>query len=125
MEQPAAEEEGPNGTTSAQEQERRDRFEKHMFAFQVQLYREYLTKVSLKEEKAMAEDLGLRWQERGPKAEGRPDRWRGQRYRPGTGKWANRGGQNRDFFKKKYGFGGWSCSSSSWSAAAVHKDKGK
>ena len=93
-----------------------------MFEFQVALYREYLTKVSLKEEKAMAEDLGLRWQQRGPKAEGRPERWRGQRYRPGTGKWANRGGKNREFFKQKYGYGGGNSSSSS--AAAVHKDKG-
>ena len=97
-----------------------------MFEFQVALYREYLTKVSLKEESDMAKELGLRWQQRGPKAEGRPDRWRGQRYRTGTGKWANRGGQNKDFFKKKYGYGGWhwTGSSSSWSAAAVHKDKG-
>jgi len=40
-----------------------------------------------------------KWQERGPPGphEGGPQTWRGQRYRPQTGKWMNRGGANRDW----------------------------
>ena len=32
--------------------------------------------------------------------------YRGQRYRPGSGKWMNRGGRFRDFYKQKYGRSG-------------------
>ena len=50
----------------------------------------------------------MRWQERGPPRESLPEgqvTWRGQAYRPNTGKWANRGGSNKqwytDFYKAK------------------------
>ena len=37
--------------------------------------------------------------------DGAPETWRGQRYRPMSGKWANRGGRNRAYFDWKYGYG--------------------
>lgn len=38
-----------------------------------------------------------------PPGDTRTARFRGQRYRPLSGKWMNRGGRNREFFKAKYG----------------------
>lgn len=38
-----------------------------------------------------------------PPGDTRGFRFRGQRYRPLSGKWMNRGGRNREFFKAKYG----------------------
>jgi hypothetical protein len=65
----------------------------------------------LQEEAESARELGLRWQERGPPApsDGGPETWRGQKYRQGTQRWANRGGS----------------SSTWWSAYYFHKGKGK
>ena len=53
---------------------------------------------------------GTPWQLRGPPGvetpdDGAPSTWRGQRYRPMSGKWANRGGANKGHFNWKYGYG--------------------
>ena len=51
-----------------------------------------------------AERLGLSWQERGPPGPdaGGPTMWRGQRWRPQSRKWANRGGKHREAWAKYY-----------------------
>ena len=59
----------------------------------------------LRAEQQVAQEMGLRWQERGPPPEALPEgqtTWRGQAYRPGTGKWANRGGANKQWFTEFY-----------------------
>ena len=52
----------------------------------------------------MAKDLGLRWQDRGPPPpppdEERTTLWRGQKYRPGSGRWANSGGTNKQWYSE-------------------------
>ena len=56
-------------------------------------------------EQQVAQEMGLRWQERGPPPEALPEgqtTWRGQAYRPGNGKWANRGGANKQWFTEFY-----------------------
>ena len=53
----------------------------------------------------MARELGLSWQQRGPTPDMLPEgqtTWRGQRYRPNTGKWANRGGSNKEWYSAYY-----------------------
>lgn len=52
-------------------------------------------------ERKAAEEAGVRWQERGPPgpAAGGPETWRGQLYRPNSGRWSNRGGGNRDWYQ--------------------------
>ena len=64
--------------------------------------------MKLRAEATIARQLGLPWQERGPLPEMLPEgqmTWRGQQYRPNTGKWANRGGSHKqwytDFYKAK------------------------
>ena len=71
--------------------------------------------VELRAEEKAAAERGLSWQERGPPGpeDGGPRRWRGQRYRPCSGKWANRGGWRtkakavgkgwKRFYDEKYG----------------------
>ena len=78
--------------------------------------------LDLQAERAEAERRGLRWQERGPPGPkaGGPKTWRGQQYREGSGKWANRGGKWKDFYSKKYGPGGWA-----WKCEPGDKGKGK
>ena len=59
----------------------------------------------LRAERAAAEEAGLKWQQRGPPAECLPEgesTWRGQAYRPNTGKWANRGGAHVEWYKEFY-----------------------
>ena len=48
----------------------------------------------LRAERSASERSGLSWQQRGPPGpdEGGPQTWRGQRYRPLSRKWTNRGG---------------------------------
>ena len=60
--------------------------------------------VELKAEEAIARALNVAWQRRGPPGpeNGGPPRWRGQRYRPTTGKWANRGGRNQEYYRQLY-----------------------
>lgn len=62
----------------------------------------------MKAEERAARDQHLRWQDRGPPgpADGGPSTWRGQRFRPATQKWANRGGRWKDYYNYKYGQGG-------------------
>ena len=52
---------------------------------------------------------GTPWQLRGPPGLQEPadgaQFWRGQRFRPFSGKWANRGGRNRDHYNWNYGYG--------------------
>jgi hypothetical protein len=52
-------------------------------------------------ERKAAEEAGLRWQDRGPPGpkDGGPETWRGQNYRPNSGRWSNRGGGNRDWYQ--------------------------
>lgn len=60
-------------------------------------------------ERIAAESAGMHGWEgmRGPLGpqEGGPQTWRGQQYRPGSQRWANRGGRNREYFAWKYGGG--------------------
>lgn len=54
-------------------------------------------------EAQVARDMNLKWRERGPPAPEDPsERWRGQSYRPGSGRWANRGGQTSWWFSEYY-----------------------
>ena len=52
----------------------------------------------------MARSMGLSWAERGPPApaQGGPSTWRGQTYRRGSGRWANRGGQLKEWYTGFY-----------------------
>ena len=55
----------------------------------------------LRMEQLCAEGLELRWQDRGPgppPADSPHDTWRGQKYRQGTGRYANSGGTNRVWY---------------------------
>ena len=59
--------------------------------------------IELRAESDVAAQLGLRWQERGPPAPDDPyDTWRGQRFRPESGRWANRGGSMSQWFTEFY-----------------------
>ena len=61
--------------------------------------------MDLRAEEAVARELGLSWQQRGPTPDMLPEgetTWRGQRYRPNTGKWANRGGANKEWYTAYY-----------------------
>ena len=58
---------------------------------------------ALRREQAVAEMAGMSWYDRGPAAgpdEGGPSHWRGQVYRPGSGRHANRGGQWREHYSE-------------------------
>ena len=53
-------------------------------------------------EQEVAEVGNLRWQERGPVPKAgaeRPGFWRGQAWRPGSERWSNRGGRNREYYQ--------------------------
>lgn len=55
----------------------------------------------LRAEEEAAKEAGVGWQERGPP--GKPgDTWRGQRFRPESGKFANRGGSSRAWYSAWY-----------------------
>ena len=53
---------------------------------------------TLREEQQLAEDCGMTWAERGP-AEGQVANWRGQAWRAGSQRYANRGGKNREYYR--------------------------
>ena len=63
--------------------------------------------LSLQSERAAADVLKVPWQNRGPPGpdQGGPQTWRGQQYRPNTGKWANRGGKWKDWYAQYYSMG--------------------
>jgi hypothetical protein len=71
------------------------------------------TNVSLEErldlaaERAIAEQLGLKWGQRGPPGppDGGPKTWRGQPYKELSGKWGKRGGVWKEYYAEKYGKG--------------------
>jgi hypothetical protein len=71
----------------------------------------------LRAEERVARSMATPWQSRGPPGpdEGGPSSWRGQQYRPGTGKWANRGGRQKEYYTWLY----------SGKAKGKGKDKGK
>jgi hypothetical protein len=71
----------------------------------------------LRAEERVARSMATPWQSRGPPGpdEGGPSSWRGQQYRPGTGKWANRGGRQKEYYTWLY----------SGKAKGKAKDKGK
>ena len=59
----------------------------------------------LRGESKVAKAMGLRWQDRGPPPDQLPEgltTWRGQQYRPKSGKWANRGGENKEWYTAYY-----------------------
>jgi len=58
----------------------------------------------LRHEELLARSHHISWQDRGPPGpnQGGPETWRGQRFREGTGKWANRGGQWREYYRGYY-----------------------
>ena len=61
----------------------------------------------LRQEQELAQRSGVRWQDRGPPGpdlEG-PETWRGQRWREGSQRFSNRGGQHREYYAAKYGKG--------------------
>jgi len=61
--------------------------------------------LDLRAEAQVAREMGIRWQHRGPPPECLPEgqtTWRGQRYRPNTGKWANRGGSAKAWYTAFY-----------------------
>ena len=72
---------------------------------------EYL--IAMQAERVLAESFGLTWRERGPPGGPTPEMptWRGQHWREGSGRWANRGGRNRDWYRAYY--------------AGAHSTKGK
>jgi len=74
--------------------------------------------IELRAEQDMATELGIRWQNRGPPgpADGGPQTWRGQAFRPLANKWGNRGGQHREYYRALY---------SSKGVGATGKVKGK
>ena len=49
-------------------------------------------------ETAMADEHGLSWRERGPRGEDQPKVWRNQKWRPTSGRYANRGGTRQAEF---------------------------
>ena len=53
---------------------------------------------TLRQEQQLAEDCGMTWAERGP-AEGQVANWRGQAWREGSQRYANRGGKNREYYR--------------------------
>ena len=63
------------------------------------------------DEEEVARKNGTPWQLRGPPnpddvgPDGKPPLWRGQRWRPLSQKWTNRGGKNKEYFGWKYGHG--------------------
>ena len=77
-----------------------------------------------------AENL-VRWQDRGPRGDGRPTVWRGQNWRAGSARYANRGGQRRAEFaayfaaKAKAKGKGQSKGSAELSSGSGCKGKGK
>ena len=60
--------------------------------------------LSLAAEAEVAKELGVPWKLRGPPppTEGGPSTWRGQQYRHGSGRWGNRGGKYREYYKMLY-----------------------
>lgn len=57
-------------------------------------------------ESAMALQNNIKWRHRGPRDQDAPSTWRGQYWREGSKRYANRGGQSREYFAQKYGKGG-------------------
>ena len=55
----------------------------------------------LRRERQTAEDMGLRWQDRGPPGEV-GQTWRGMPWRPESGKWGTRAGWASDWWKGLY-----------------------
>ena len=53
---------------------------------------------ALRHEQEVAERCGMTWAERGP-AEGQVSTWRGQAWREGSGRYANRGGKHREYYR--------------------------
>ena len=77
-------------------------------------------------ERLAAEQLGLRWRDRGPAASEGVEEFRGQRWRAQRERWGNRGGRNRDWFEAFYtlkgkGFG----KDEAWRRAPEMKGKGR
>lgn len=58
--------------------------------------------MDLKAEEAVAKELGLKWHQRGPPVETTDFTWRGQAWRAGSERFANRGGRRRDWFVGYY-----------------------
>ena len=57
----------------------------------------------LQDERSSAEEHGLKWRQRGPPpSDDGHDTWRGQHYRKGSERWANRGGKNRAWWASFY-----------------------
>ena len=76
--------------------------------------------LELRAEQAVATEMGLRWQDRGPPgpADGGPQTWRGQAFRPLKNTCGNRGGKNREYYQALY-------SSKGKGASGKVKGKGK
>ena len=82
--------------------------------------------MNLEAESQVAKAHNIKMQHRGPPlgpGEGGPTTWRGQPYRPGTKKWAKRGGRTLAFWSTVYSGKGYSQGTSS-SAQWVEHDKG-
>jgi len=61
-------------------------------------------RASLQQERSLAEQCGMTWQERGPDGPDRPNCWRGQQLRQGKGggkvRYANRGGKFKHVYQQ-------------------------
>jgi hypothetical protein len=61
--------------------------------------------MELRAEQAVARHVGVGWKHRGPagpEAESKHDTWRGQKYRPGSQRWANNGGTRAWWYNAYY-----------------------
>ena len=62
---------------------------------------------NLRSESAIACEMQLKWQQRGPPSTVAGETWRGQKFRQtggenGLGRWGNSGGQNKEFWRRYY-----------------------
>ena len=54
-------------------------------------------------EDAVAREMQMRWQDRGPPPPADPtEKWKGQKYRPSSERWGNSGGKNRLWYQRYY-----------------------
>ena len=80
----------------------------------------------LADEAEMARDNQVPWKLRGPPppVEGGPSEWRGQAYRPGSERWANRGGANKEWYSAVYFYKGRGCTYAEAEGLAKGNGKG-
>jgi hypothetical protein len=58
--------------------------------------------IELRAEAEAAHEAGVRWQDRGPPGGKKGDTWRGQEFRESSQRYANRGGQHKEWYSAMY-----------------------